>query len=369
MGVLGLLLASGCGILPAAGPSGGTLVDSPEASVIHVTPADARDRSENEQRVRDEAVQAAVAKLAVSPKPVQFLFQAGDTFHLTMFSIAPWSGGGAAAGQNGAGLPGPLDFGAYVVAEDGTVVLPYVGTLAIRGKDLAEAEAAIADRYSKLGIMQSPAAKLEVASAPQSNIIVTGALGAPAAIPWTPAGVTLSEALTKALGNGAEVLGSDNQVAGDRWAVVVSVLRGDDAPVQLPVQAALEQRLPLQPADRVVVTKASAFRIVVLGGGVSKDGVYEYARTPTLASVLARASGLDTNVANDRAVFVLEQRGHGEKPVLFDFAWNHAAGLIASQDFPLRDGDLVYVDEAPIVPVQKALNVLFEAAIPINLAK
>jgi polysaccharide export outer membrane protein len=367
-GLCALSLASGCGLLPSAGPSSGALMDSADVSVVDVTPQDSRERSGKEQRARQDAIHDALARLATSPTPVHMTFQAGDTFRLTMFTITPWSGG-AAPGQGVASVPNPLDFGNYTVAEDGIVVLPYVGTFLIRGKDLAEAEAAIADRYARLGIMQSPSAKLEVSSAPQGNIIVTGAVGAPSAVPWTPAGVTLAEALTKALGNGSEVLGADNQAVGDRWAVEVTVLRGDDAPVRLPVEAALEHRLALEPADRVLVTKAPAFRIVVLGGGVSKDGVYEYAGTPTLASVLARASGLDLNVANSRAVFVLEQRGNGEKPVLYDFSWNHAAGLIASQDFPLHDGDLVYVDEAPVIPLQKALNILFEAAIPANLAK
>jgi polysaccharide export outer membrane protein len=57
-----------------------------------------------------------------------------------------------------------------------------------------------------------------------------------------------------------------------------------------------------------------------------------------------------------------------ERPTLYDFAWNHVQGLVASQDFEVENGDLVYVAEAPIVPVQRVVSILFELALPAEVA-
>ncbi len=357
------LLTSACGLLPSAGPSAGTLRESDALTIVNVTPEQARALADSDSRTRVSAEEAALAALMKATGAHGFSFSPGDGFHLTVFTISPWLGG------NNAGIPSQVDWGAYTISAQGEVVLPYVGSMTIAGLGLAEAQNAIAARLAALGILQNPAVKIDIGGSPRNSIIVTGALGAPRSIPWSQGGVTLADAVTQSLGNGLDILGADAGDSSDRSAVDVSVFRGAAPPVKISMQTALEHQIELTPGDRVVVTKKPAVRIVVLGGGVSRNGNYEYARNPSLATVLAQASGLDTNVANNRAVFVLEQGNPGQKPVLYDFAWNRAAGLIASQVFPLRDGDLVYVDEAPIVPVQKALNTLLPVAATGNLVR
>ena len=38
--------------------------------------------------------------------------------------------------------------------------------------------------------------------------------------------------------------------------------------------------------------------------------------------------------------------------------------MIASHRFPLENGDMVYVAEAPILSVQRVINILFQLALP-----
>lgn len=355
------LLLAGCGVLPAAGPSTGELQGSKQVSIVNVTPEQAQTLARSDAQARSNAEQNALDQLTRVPDAGGFVFSPGDSFHVTVFTIAPTLGN--------AGVPSQVDLGAYTVSSQGSVELPYVGSMRIEGMNLKDAQAAIASRLAGRGILQQPSVKIDVSASPRNSIIVTGALGAPRLVAWSPGGVTLADAITQALGNGLDIMGSDDTGPSDRSAIDVAVFRRDAAAVKIPMQTALEHRIELAPGDRIVVTKKPAVRIIVLGGGVNKDGNYEYARDPSLAAVLAQASGLDTNVANNRAVFVLEQRGQGVPPVLYDFAWDRAAGLIASQVFPLRDGDLVYVDEAPIAPVQKVLNTLLPVAATAQLVK
>jgi len=283
-----------------------------------------------------------------------------------LWSFSPWPGGSGGAGNatSGAVSPGAIPLGSFTLPADGTIVLPYAGPVSLSGLTLAEAQAAVSQRYAAQRILESPTATLRVTAAPSSEILVTGAIGQPKSLPWTPAGLTLAQAISQSLGDGNAVLGKGDLSRADS-AISVAVLRGDAAPVELPMAVALEQRIPLRAGDRVVVRKAPLLEVAVLGAGLHKDGMLGFSKPTVLSSVLAEAAGLDAGVADRRAVFVLRHRADG-RPQLYDFAWNRVQGLVAAHQFPMQDGDLVYVAEAPIVSVQKVIGILFQAALPVQ---
>ena len=264
--------------------------------------------------------------------------------------------------------PGPTVLGAFTVAANGEVLLPYIGSAHLEGLGLQQAQDALARRYATLGIFQSPSISIDVAYAPQGQILVTGAIGQPKAIMWPQQGITLAEALTQALGDGAALLAQDADTAGHYEAISVSVFRASGEAGELPISIALERTIPLRPDDRIVVKKAPAVEITVLGPGMQANGVFDFAHVPTLSEALARGAGLNPNTANDHAVFVLRERA-GTTPILYDFAWNKAQGLVASHRFQMQSGDLVYVAEAPIVPIQRVINILFQASLPAQFVK
>ena len=107
----------------------------------------------------------------------------------------------------------------------------------------------------------------------------------------------------------------------------MAVLRDHASPAELPIAVALDHEIPLQPGDRIVVNKAPAVEVTVLGGGVQNNGVFGFAERPRLSDVLARASGLNSNAADNHAVFVFFRTPKGVRPILFDLAWNKAPGM------------------------------------------
>ncbi|WP_253564617.1 MULTISPECIES: polysaccharide biosynthesis/export family protein [Burkholderia cepacia complex] len=337
-----------------------------DVDIVDVTPILAQQRALTEIAHRQTALQQSLASLSGEEIHSGFTFAPGDALHLQVWTISPWPGSDSQQGASN--VPSPIDLGDYTVSEAGMIDLPYVGPTSIRGLTLDAAQTTIARRYAALGILQSPSAKISVISSPQGSILVTGAIGAPKILPWTPAGLSLSSALTQALGNGADLIGSSNGKGGDSIATQVTILRKDKS-VTLPLDEALAQQIALAPGDRLLVKRAPLVRVTVVGGGVRKNGELNFAHVPTLAEVLASASGLDANAADDHAVFVLEETSQGQRPVLFNFAWNKLEGLVASHRFPIKDGDMVYVAEAPIVPVERAVNILFQLAIPVQAAR
>jgi polysaccharide biosynthesis/export protein len=353
-----LLGLAGCGSLPSAGPDAGAMTADPAVNVVMVTPSLALSMAKTLEVQRKAKVNQALAELAAPVALTQTRFAPGDTLHVNLLTISPLSGDASGVG------PTQLDLGSYMVDPNGEIDLPYAGEVRVGGLDVAETQNALSRQYAGLGMLQNPAVKVDVGEIPQGSVIVTGALGLPRILPWSPAGMTLAEALTQALGNGTELLNSTAAEGPSRSMAEVAVYRGDAAPIALPMDAALEQIIELKPGDRIVVSRSSPVRIAALGGGLNKSGEYDYAQPPTLAELLAQASGLNDNVANDHAVFVLRKAAVGTQATVYDFSWNKLDGMVAAQDFPIDNGDVVYVADAPIVPVQKVVGILFQLALP-----
>lgn len=356
-----LLLVAGCGALPGGGPSTAEMRRGPDVEIVQVTPDVAARAAAAVDAAGDARVGEALARLKVVAPDAGFRFATGDVIDVTLWSFSPWPGGTATAG------PGAIGLGSFTLPADGTITLPYAGPVSLAGLTLAQAQDAISRRYEARRILESPTAAIKVVAAPGSDILVTGSVGQPKTLPWTPAGLTLAQAVSQSLGDGNAVLGQGDLSRSDS-AVRVAVLRGDAPAVELPIAVALEQRIPLCAGDRVVVRKAPALEVTVLGSGARKDGVFGFSKQTVLSGVLAQAAGLDGGVADSHAVFVLRRRGQG-RPQLYDFAWNRAQGLVAAHQFPMEDGDLVYVAEAPIVSVQKVIGILFQATLPAQVLR
>ena len=151
-------------------------------------------------------------------------------------------------------------------------------------------------------------------------------------------------------------------------AIAVDVIRGTAPPLSLPIYTALRERVLLQPGDRVIVRKEPAVIVTMLGAGIRQNGRLSFAAAPTLSVALARAGGLDANIAAANGMFVMRQTVNG-RPLLYDFSWNRAGGMLAAQQFPLEANDVVYVAEAPILSIQKVVNTLFQLVLPAQLIK
>jgi polysaccharide export outer membrane protein len=364
---VGMLSLAGCAILPNSGPSAGAFTSTSDVDIIKVTPTYAETLKRAVDKARTATVQAALDRLPLSEPPTRVRFAPGDTLHVDLLTISPWSGGTSSGGMNM--TPDQINLGEYTVGPGGTITLPYAGRVRVSGLDVPQVQSVLSGRFSSLGIIQNPAVKVQAGAIPQGSVIVTGAIGSPKTIQWSPAGLTLAEALTMSLGNGTALLSSDGDRGDHRSATQVTIYRGDAPPVKLPMAVALEHVIPLEPGDRIIVTHAPSVKVTVLGAGIAKDGEYDYASPPTLAEVLAQASGLNDNVADDHAVFVLSRARGTAKPVVYDFAWNKVDGLVAAQDFPVENREIVYVAAAPIVPIEHAVDILFQLALPAQIIK
>lgn len=360
---------SACSTLPNAGPMADNVRHTPDATIVKVTPSLSQSLENLSAAADARAEQQAVQNLTnTANSGTDTVLKPGDSIKVTVWSISPLPGKTSAASSPGG--PSGTEVGTFSLNTQGVIELPYAGRVNLNNKTFIEAQNAIAQRYQSGGVLQAPQATVEMAEnnsqGMNSGIMVSGAIGKPAVLPWTSGGMDLGKAITTAMGNGTSLFSAEEK-SEDHNAITVDVRRNGTT-IKLPMKTALEQQIPLQQGDRVIVHKASTIQISVLGGGMTKSGSYGFASTPTLAQVLGQAQGTNPMTANSSALFVFHREDDG-RFTIYDFSWNQGASIISAQIFPIRNGDLVYAPESAIVPITRVMNMIFTLMLPASLAR
>ncbi len=358
---------------PEAGPSVHAIEQTPNVNIVAAT-----------RQVVDILAQAADVKRANRLASARSAIRGdgapthdhrlgiGDTVHVSLWIFSQ------GAGQEGdvSSAPGPsvTDIGTFAIASDGTISLPYVHKVHIIGMSVPDAQETLTKAYTRLGTMQNPAVALTSGpasgtSADADGIIVTGATGRPTILPWNAGGVTMARALTTAMGDGTTVFSARNNASGDHADAWVSVTRNSINIARLPMLEALEQDIPLKPGDHLIVRHDANVRVTMLGGGITRNTLLGFSESPTLIQVIAAAEGLNVATANDREIFVLRRAAPGLTPKLYTIPMDSGEGLITAQRFPIEDEDVVYVGEAPIVPVERVINTFLQLGLIAAVAR
>lgn len=374
------LSLTACGTsMPNAGPLAGEIEQAKSVSIVHVTPDMAAQMQTEAHDRQQSEITAALNHLALSQAANDYRLHAGDDLQISLWSFSEGGGGGglgvdpsqsASSPTMASGIQGtPL--GKFQIDASGSVTLPYAGRVVVDGKTESQARSAIMARYKALGILHNPDVTVRVAEGHQ-GVLVTGATGQPQIVPWNAGGVSLSEAITLGLGNGTTTLNensssSSSSDTASTNAITVAVVR-NGVETDIPMSAALDQDITLHPKDKVIIRKRPAVQVTMLGGGIVRNGLLSFAKSPSLAATIAASQGLNPNTANSTKIFIFRQH-YGQKPTLFTFSWTDGDGLAASQLFPMENNDIVYVAESPIIPVARVLNTIFQMAEPALIAR
>jgi polysaccharide export outer membrane protein len=167
---------------------------------------------------------------------------------------------------------------------------------------------------------------------------------------------------------------------------MIQVTRGNEVHA-LPLESIIRdprQNVPLRPGD-VVTALFQPFAFTVLGAsGKVNDEVPFEAQGISLAQALARSGGLDDQRSNAKGVFIFRfeppsalDSAHqptvttpdGKVPVVYRIDLSDPRSFFLIQSFPINNKDVLYVSDAPSIGLQKFLNILVQAAYPINAGK
>ncbi len=183
------------------------------------------------------------------------------------------------------------------------------------------------------------------------------------------AGVFPIEASTRTL---ATMLAKSGGVTIDPGIAIVLVTRGNQTGAIWLKDLYRNPNLDiaLRPGDKIVVEKDPRSFIALGATGGQSLVRFESERLSALEAI-ASAGGLSTVTADPTGVFVLRDEGAavanavlgrsdlvGSQRMVYVFDLTEPSSLFEARDFQIRDGDTLYVTEAPFVQWQKTLSAI-----------
>lgn len=351
--------------LPRGGPSANAVVSSFKKRIITINEAEAIRISKQQFAEQKRSIEQS---LNILSQPISFSssrINAGDELVITLTSYSAESNIDPSQDTLLAGF-NKRDLGHFIVNQQGNINLPYIGNVNVRGLTEEQARNVIQSQYEQANVVREPYILLYSVKNKQNDITVTGDIGSPKIIPWQPGGIKLATALTLAQSNNTNMIRNNSQKLNTN-KITINIIR-DQQTYSLPYDIALRSNINLAPADKVIVESSPEVRATLLGGGILKNGTYNFSIQPSLLEALAQAGGFNVYNANISKVFVLRKNIKSELKI-YQFAFNKGSGLAAASFFPIADRDVIFAPEAGIVPWLRITNIAFQMALPAAVLK
>ncbi len=241
----------------------------------------------------------------------------------------------------------------------GYIYIPYAGRIRAAGQ-------------TPEGLRQAITRKLEDQTPdPQVTVQRLAGDGASVSIAGQAAGpgVYPIEAPTRTL---ATMLAKSGGVAIDPDVAIVRITRGGHTGKiwlkDLYENPSLD--IALRPGDKIVIEEDSR-TFIALGATGAQSLVPFESETLSALEAIATVGGLSTNAADPTGVFVLRDETEsianvvlgrtdliGDQRMVYVLDLTEPTGLFEARDFLIRDGDTLYVTEAPFVQWQKTLGAI-----------
>ncbi len=345
---------AGCQVVPGDGPwMGGAqststdalpfdLIDLTPTTVVAFRPVTSIDRPSITSNL------SASAHVSVAP---------GDVLKVRIFE--PYEGSIFPTIQR----PG-ADLGVQRVTDEGTINVPYAGTVKVAGLDLTQIEQRIASQLT--GKAQDPQVVVEFVADRTHTVMVSGDVKQPGRISLLEGTRSVLDAINRAGGPYApnNLPASQLEVVVRRNGQVIlttqysDLLAGGD--------------IAVQKNDEIVV-RPNVRNFTVLGA-VQKAGNYEITKVNlTLLEALGQVGGLTDERANKTGVFVFRmgdiQNNPGTRARVFRLDLAQPVSIFVAQEFGMQPRDVVYVTNAPLYEYNKIVTAIYRTFAVVGVAK
>ncbi len=353
------IILAGCAAIPASGPTGGEIRSQIKADTSHLGIG-----------LVEVSTVADLPKAGVAPPmfaadakvpPPTELVGAGD-----ILDISVYESGIALFGRSAPAVAaGEANFDSAAKAErlpparvsdEGTINVPYVGEVAVKGRTTNEVERLI--RQALRGKSQNPQVLVSIREGLTNSVIIGGDVNRPGRVVLPTNRESLSDVIALAGGNRGEIKD-----------MLVRVQRGDaNGELRLSdvmSDPALDVRI--LPADRISLVRAPR-SFSVMGAAGKADQVVFPGPQVTLAEAVALAGGSNPNAGDPRAIFVfrITKGPNGEeKPIVYHFNMMRASSYLLAQRFVMSDKDVLYVGNAAANQPSKLVQIVSQLFFPL----
>lgn len=356
-----------CASLGASGPSSSSIRNADVAAsnimVVNLTDSVARDIVSYNQI-------ASFAKTFGSGYAAEQIVGAGDIVDIAIWEAPPAALFGTASVENrlapntavarSANIPEQMVDGA------GQISVPFVGVVKAVGRSPRDIAREITTRLA--GKANAPQVMVRIAQNQAANVTVVGEVNQSRRVPLSTKGERLLDVLASAGGVKQPINKVTIQVARDGMVVAkpLATVIADPA-----------ENIVLRSND-VVTALYRPYSFQALGAFGTNAEVEFEATGLTLAGALGRIGGLQDNRADVKGVFIfrLEEPAalgarfspntrttpDGKVPVIYRVNMADPATFFIAQGFPMKDHDVLYVSNAPLVDIQKFVGVISSMA-------
>ncbi|MBD3677136.1 MAG: polysaccharide biosynthesis/export family protein [Rhodobacteraceae bacterium] len=345
----GLALLSACG-LPRSGPTRGEIISGTttkggEAFIVEVT----------DEVNRATALPSSLGfsrEFLSAGRVSPDMIRPGDTLSLAIWEnveqgLFPTGGQGAAV----------LDD--MQVDSDGFIFVPFAGRIRASGNTPDQLRVAITEELST----QTPDPQVQVrrVAGDGATVTVSGSVGGQGIYPLERPNRTLTEMLAQAGG-----ITIDSEIA------VIRVLRrGRSGSVWYQdLYRNPANDIALRAGDRIMV-EGDTRSYTALGAARTQTRVLFTKHEVSALEALAQVGGLSSSLADPKGIFVFRDendavanavlgRGDlsGPQRVVYVMDITQPNGVFMARDFMIRDGDTIYVTEAPYVQWTKTIGAI-----------
>lgn len=350
---------AGCATLPSSGPTGKQVEKSAAApkngDPIHLIQV---------QGAADLPASGVPAS-AVSPLP-EFApaptdrVGPGDVLDINIYEagVTLFAANAPASGAQVASTPGVQvqKLPPTRIDDQGTIAIPYAGTLHVAGLTTSEVEAAI--RRSLRRVSQNPQVLVTLNQAVTNTIIIGGEVARPGRLILQTNRETLSDVIALAGG-----------YRGNAKDLTLRVVRGDtsaDIRVNDMIdKPALDVRA--QPGDRMtLINNPRSYSILGASGRV--DQIPFSRSVVSLAEAIAGAGGPNAGTGDPAAIFVFRYQRDPqgvEVPVVYHINMMHTGSYFLAQKFFIRDKDVLYFGNAAANQPSKLVQLISQLFSPV----
>jgi polysaccharide biosynthesis/export protein len=368
---------AGCGSMPGTGPSGrsfGTAETEYNAPTSGPEAADAKlpfvlvnaDRRIIRTLSGMEDLTYFKGAFTDRSPPTEAVLGAGDVLRITIFEAGPGGlfvqSGGTGNGGNFVTLPD------QEVDPSGRISVPYAGKdnnsgfVKAKGRRLVDIQNDIQQRLMNKAI--EPQVIVTMVKRTSNLFSVMGDVNAPGRFTLEQGGTRMLDALSMAGGPRS-----------NDYNTLVTLQRGSrSATARLStLLTQSENNVFVQPNDLIAVKKDER-HYNVMGATQTNSRIAFEAESVTLADAIAKAGGLNKDVAEPAMVVVFRRegfnalldmgvdlKGQSENepvPTVYRFDLTEPTGLFLAQKMPLRNDDVVYVSTHPFSDVSRLVGIL-----------
>ena len=269
----------------------------------------------------------------------------GDVINITVWDHPQLNLAGGILNQNDV-------FNGELVAPDGTIYYPFIGTFKVAGMTVQQLRRFLTDHLRQ--VIQQPQVGVRVVRFDSKRVEITGEVAKPGTIALTDIPVGILQAIDSAggLASGASRRRAILLRHGVRYQIDLAGLLSGNRLVPNP---------ELDPGDIIQIPDQSADQVFVLGAAGTQRPLVMTQSSMTLLQALTDAGGLDSTRAAGSGVLVFRlprEAKQGIEARVYTIDMSTPQGVLLASQFPLHPRDVVYVAATEFSQYNSVINEL-----------